>query len=248
MLDRVDWRITMATKTERSDADNSQLALPQLSLAALFITALVTAQVTASKVVAVGSPVTLPITGESITVPAAVFAYAITFFASDCYAELYGKRAAQYLVNVAFTMNFVLLGLLWLAIAAPIYEFSPVAQGPFAETLGASTGIVVGSLLAYLVSQNWDILVFHRLREATAGKSLWLRNIASTATSQLIDTIIFVTIAFLLFQGFSPQEAAGLIIGQYVFKLLLVGLDTPFVYLVVRLLRQPASQLSAADN
>ena len=228
----------MATETGRSGGGDPQLALPQLSLAALFITALVTAQVTATKVVAVESPISLPITGESITVPAAVFAYAITFFASDCYAELYGKRAAQYLVNIAFTMNFVLLGLVWLAIAAPIYEFSPVAQGPFAETLGASTGIVVGSLLAYLVSQNWDVLVFHRLREATAGKSLWLRNIVSTATSQLLDTVIFITVAFLLFQGFSPQEAAGLIIGQYVFKLLLAGVDTPFVYLVVGAVRE----------
>jgi len=214
------------------------LALPQLSLAALFITALITAQVTASKVVAIGSPVSLPITGDVITVPAAVFAYAITFFASDCYTELYGKRAAQYLINVAFTMSFVLLGLLWLAIAAPIFEFSPVAQEPFAKTLGASTGVVVGSLFAYLVSQNWDVLIFHRLRTTTDGDSLWLRNIASTATSQLVDTIIFITIAFLLFQGQSPPEVLGLIIGQYTFKLLLVGLDTPFVYLVVRFVRQ----------
>lgn len=240
----------MATETGRPGAGDAQLALPQLSLAALFITALVTAQVTASKVVAIGTPVNLPITGESITVPAAVFAYAITFFASDCYTELYGKRAAQYLVNIAFTMNFVLLGLLWLAIAAPIFEFSPVAQKPFANTLGASTGVVAGSLFAYIVSQNWDVLVFHRLREATAGGSLWLRNIASTASSQLVDTIIFITIAFMLFQGSSPQEAAGLIIGQYVFKLLLVGLDTPFVYLAVRLIgrSKPTTYGGVADD
>jgi uncharacterized integral membrane protein (TIGR00697 family) len=236
----------MATETARSGAGDAQLTLPQLSLAALFITALVTAQVTASKVVAVGSPVSLPITGESITVPAAVFAYAITFFASDCYTELYGKRAAQYLVNVAFTMNFVLLGLLWLAIAAPIFEFSPVAQEPFANTLGAGTGVVVGSLFAYIVSQNWDVFIFHRLRETTGGKSLWLRNIASTASSQLVDTVIFITIAFFVFQGLSPEDVLGLIIGQYVFKLLLVGADTPFVYLVVHLAERFGSEPETA--
>ena len=223
--------------TEGVEETPPALAVPQLSLAALFVTALVTAQVTASKVIAVAIPVTLPLTGDVITVPAAVFAYALTFFASDCYAELYGKRAAQALVNVAFVMNFVLLALVWLAIWAPVFEFSPVAQEPFAQTLGASTGIVAGSLLAYLVSQNWDVLVFHRLKEYTDGGSLWLRNVASTATSQLIDTVIFITIAFALFQGQSAGMVLGLIVGQYIFKLGLAALDTPFVYLAVGLVR-----------
>ncbi|WP_336325710.1 queuosine precursor transporter [Halovenus sp. HT40] len=226
--------------TDRETArvtDSSLLGLPQLSIAALFVTALVTAQVTAAKVVAVSLPVSLPITGNSILVPAAVFSYALTFFASDCYTELYGRRAAQLLVNVAFVMNFVLLALLWLAIWAPVSGASSVGQSAFAETLGASTGIVVGSLLAYLVSQNWDVFVFSRLREATGGESLWLRNIASTATSQLIDTVIFVTVAFFLFQGLPTSAVVELIVGQYLFKLLLAGLDTPFVYLVVGAVR-----------
>jgi len=227
----------MATEQRQAQVGQSMLALPQISLAALFVTALITAQVTASKVVAIDIPVNLPVTGDLILVPAAVFAYALTFFASDCYTELYGKRAAQILVNVAFVMNFVLLGLLWLAIWAPTFGDSPVAQEPFAQTLGASTGVVAGSLLAYLVSQNWDVVVFHRIRDATEGKSLWLRNIASTATSQLIDTVIFITVAFLLFQGMPLGEVAALIVGQYLFKLLLVGIDTPFVYLVVGFIR-----------
>jgi uncharacterized integral membrane protein (TIGR00697 family) len=213
------------------------IGVPQLSLIALFVTALLAAQVTASKVVAIDIPVTLPVTGDLITVPAAVFAYAITFFASDCYTELYGKRAAQGLVNVAFVMNFVLLGLVWLAIWAPTFEFSPVAQEPFAETLGASTGVVAGSLLAYLVSQNWDVFVFDGLKQRTGGRMLWLRNVVSTASSQLIDTVIFIVVAFAVFQGTSADQVLSLIVGQYLFKLALVGLDTPFVYLTVGLVR-----------
>ena len=227
----------MASETAGVEGTPPALAVPQLSLAALFVTALVTAQVTASKVVAVALPLSLPLTGDVITVPAAVFAYALTFFASDCYAELYGKRAAQALVNVAFVMNFVLLALVWLAIWAPTFQFSPVAQEPFAQTLGASTGVVAGSLLAYIVSQNWDVLVFHRLKEYTDGGSLWLRNVVSTATSQFIDTVIFITVAFALFQGESTGMVLGLIVGQYIFKLGLAVLDTPFVYLAVSLAR-----------
>ncbi len=224
--------------TEQAETPQvAPLGVPQLGLVALFVTALVTAQVTAAKVVAVDLPTSLPITGEMITVPAAVFAYAITFFASDCYTELYGKRAAQKLINVAFLMNFVLLVLVWLAIWAPIAEFSDVGQDAFSETLGATTGVVAGSLLAYIVSQNWDVIVFHRIRAYTGGQYLWVRNIVSTATSQLIDTVIFITVAFLIFQGFDVSDVVTLIVGQYLFKLALVGLDTPFVYLVVGFLR-----------
>ena len=226
----------MATETNAHPA--ATLGGPQLALVALFVTALITAQVTAAKVVAVGLPVSLPLTGSEILVPAAVFAYAVTFFASDCYTELYGKRAAQVLVNVAFLMNFVLLALVWLAIWAPIAEVSDVGQDPFAETLGASTGVVAGSLLAYLVSQNWDVIAFHRIRDYTGQQYLWLRNIASTATSQLVDTVIFISVAFVLFQGFALDDAVTLMVGQYLFKLALVGLDTPFVYLVVGVIRR----------
>ena len=227
----------MATDVTAASQRQVVLSVPQLSLAALFVTALVTAQVTAAKVVSVGLPVSLPLTGSEILVPAAVFAYALTFFASDCYTELYGKRAAQVLVNVAFVMNFILLALVWLAIWAPIAEVSDVGQDPFAETLAASTGVVLGSLLAYIVSQNWDVLVFHWLRDYTDARYLWLRNIVSTATSQLLDTVIFITIAFFIFQGLPLDAVLGLIVGQYLFKLLLVGVDTPFVYLVVGFVR-----------
>jgi uncharacterized integral membrane protein (TIGR00697 family) len=219
------------------EEERHNIAIPQMSLIALFVTALITAQVTASKVVEIGLPFGVPVTGESIIVPAAVFAYALTFFASDCYAELYGKRAAQGLVNVAFVMNFVLLALIWLAIYAPIFADSPVGQDEFAGTLGASTGIVAGSLLAYIVSQNWDVIVFHRLKEFSDGEDLWLRNIVSTATSQLIDTVIFISVAFVIFQGLPLEAGVSLVIGQYSFKLLLAALDTPFVYAVVRVIR-----------
>ena len=217
---------------------NNTLDAVQVSLVALFITALVTAQVTASKVLAFALPVSLPLTGDAIILPGAAIAYALTFFATDCYSELYGRRPAQVLVGVGFAANFVFLGLAWLTIGLPISPNSPVAQGPFSDVIGASTGIVAGSLLAYLVSQNWDVFVFHRLREYTDGDALWLRNLGSTASSQLIDTVLFVTVAFILFQGMSLSLAVGLMVGQYIFKLLVALLDTPLVYAVVGFVRR----------
>ncbi|WP_284011005.1 queuosine precursor transporter [Haloarcula pelagica] len=212
----------------------------RVALIGLFVTALVVAQVTASKLLAFGLPFGVPLAGETLVLPGAALAYALTFFASDCYAELYGRRAATVLVNVGFAMNFVLLGLVWSTIFAPGLPAAaqPVDPAAFRSVLGASTGIVVASLAAYVVSQNWDVFVFHAIRRRTGPKQLWLRNIGSTATSQLLDTIIFISVGFVVFQGVPPSEALALIVGQYLLKLAIAVVDTPFVYAVVGLVRQ----------
>ncbi len=216
-------------------------------LAAIFVTSLATAQLTAAKVLAFGLPFELPLAGAELALPGAALAYALTFLASDCYTELYGKRAAQVLVNVAFAMNFLVLALVWSTILAPAAP-SSIDPEAFELVLGASTNIVLGSLLAYVVSQNLDVVVFHALREATGGEKLWLRNVASTATSQLVDTVIFVGIAFWLVPqtvGIGPQLpgaiVVSLMVGQYLLKLLIVVLDTPVVYLITGAIRRSES-------
>jgi uncharacterized integral membrane protein (TIGR00697 family) len=237
-----------AASTLGSGDPTGRIAVGQVVLIALFVTALITAQLTATKILQFGLPFALPITGDALVLPGAALAYALTFFATDCYAELYGRSAAQVLVNVGFFMNFVMLVLVWSTIAAPA-SGAGVDPSTFRVALGASTNVVAGSLLAYLISQNWDVLVFHRLREYTDGKHLWLRNIGSTASSQAIDTVIFVGIAFwaapaLLGVGAAlpPAVLAGLIVGQYLLKLLIALVDTPLVYLVVRFLADPQDE------
>jgi uncharacterized integral membrane protein (TIGR00697 family) len=209
-----------------------------IGLAAVFVAALATAQLTAAKVLAFELPIAVPLAGSELTLPGAALAIAVMFFASDCYTELYGKRAAQVLVNVAFAMNFLVLALVWSTILAPAAQ-SSIDPETFALVLGASTNIVAGSLVAYLASQNLDVIVFHALKETTDGEALWLRNIASTATSQLVDTVIFVGIAFWVVPqvaGIGPKlpgsVVISLVVGQYVMKLIIAVLDTPFVYLV----------------
>ena len=218
-----------------------------VALSALFVAALVTAQVTASKVLAFDAPVTLPVTGDTLVLPGAALAYALTFLASDCYTELYGRRAAQVLVNVGFLLNFLVLALVWSTILAPAAPNS-VDPAAFETVLGASTNIVAGSLLAYLVSQNYDVVVFHRLADLTDGRRLWLRNIASTGTSQAIDTVIFVGVAFWVLPQYADvgptyeeNIVLSLIVGQYLLKLLIALLDTPFVYLITGAVRRSES-------
>ncbi|MFB6129551.1 MAG: queuosine precursor transporter [Salinigranum sp.] len=231
-----------------SERVESRLVVGQVTLVALFLTALVTAQLTASKLLAFGLPVSLPVTGDSVLLPGAALAYALTFFATDCYGELYGRRAAQVVVNVGFVMNFVLLALVWGTLLAP--AANPDFAAKFRAVLAPGTNVVIGSLLAYVVSQNWDVAVFHRLRELTDGEHLWLRNVGSTATSQAIDTVIFVSVAFFLAprllgigDPLPTAVVASLIVGQYLLKLLIALLDTPFVYLAVGAIRRERAAL-----
>ena len=111
-----------------------------VALSALFVAALVTAQVTAAKVLAFEIPVGLPVTGSTLVLPGAALAYALTFLASDCYAELYGKRAAQVLVNVGFLLNFLVLALVWSTIPATMFVEAPstVSKAAGSTLLGAA--------------------------------------------------------------------------------------------------------------
>jgi len=202
-----------------------------LGLVSLFIASIVTAQVLGSKLV--------PLGWNNVMYPAGVVAYSATFFATDTLAEMYGKEKAHSVVNWGFGMNFVFLALIWGAISLPNQNIG-VNQDVFVATLAPATNIVVAGLIAYLVSQHWDVFVFHKVRDATGKSRLWLRNLASTTTSQLLDTIVFTSIAFILMpQVFGLGHYLGLelvgytIIGQYALKLLIAAIDTPLVYAAV---------------
>jgi uncharacterized integral membrane protein (TIGR00697 family) len=97
---------------------------------------------------------------------------------------------------------------------------------------------VIAGILTTFISQNIDVSIFHRLRAFTGGSHRWLRNLGSTSVSQLVDTAVFITLAFVVLPRVlggtvSPLAAVpGLIVGQYVVKLIVATLDTPIFYAV----------------
>lgn len=194
-----------------------------VSLTSLFAAALVISNVIAGKVVQVGFWL----------VPAAVFAYPVTFALTDIISEIWGKRTAQKVVWIGFAASIVLVFYINLAIwlkPAPFYELNE----QFKQVLGGTARIVIASLLAYIASQTHDVFAFHFWKKVTKAKHLWLRNNASTMVSQLIDTAIFIPVAF---YGIVPTNVLlNMMISQYTLKLIIALLDTPIVYLGVKLL------------
>ena len=193
-----------------------------LGLTAIFVGSLVIAAVLASKIIAVGS----------LAVPAGVLAYCVTFVCTDVISELWGKEKAQKVVLSGFgAMVFVLV----LIKAAVIWPAAPfwTGQPAFESVFNLTPRIILGSLIAYLASQSFDVWAFHFWKRLTRGRFLWLRNNASTVVSQLMDSALFILIAF----G-GQMDVVPLIIGQWVIKCAIAALDTGVVYGLIWLIRR----------
>lgn len=201
-------------------------------LMTVFGVSLAIANVTAAKIAFID----VPLLG-GVAVPAGFIAIGVAFLCTDLLGELYGREAARHAVNatiIALAVGWTLVyAAIWLP-AAPFYEGSAA----FTSVLGASTSIVAASILTMLVSQNIDVSVFHYLREHTSGRHKWLRNVGSTATSQLVDTALFIGLGFVVFPPVFGGTAVPLaviptmIVGQYVVKVGVAMADTPLFYVL----------------
>jgi len=163
--------------------------------------------------------------------PLGVLTIPITFLITDVINEVYGPKVAKGVVTIGFTSMVLVLALTQIAV-----HLSPSAvfqgQEAYATIFGAVPRLTLASMCAYVVSQYHDVWAFHFWRRKTDGKHLWIRNNASTIVSQILDTGIFIVIAF---AGVVPFDALkAMILGQLVAKWLLAFVDTPFCYLLVR--------------
>ncbi|MBN2087857.1 queuosine precursor transporter [Candidatus Peregrinibacteria bacterium] len=161
--------------------------------------------------------------------PAGAIFYAITFPCTDIICECWGKERARKTVMVGFLANLLILLFIWIAVKLPSADFWAVNQESFSMFFGMVPRIILGSMVAYLCSQLFDVWMFSLIRKKSEGKYLWLRNNVATMASQLIDTILFITIAF--YVTVPNSVLVAMIFGQYVVKLVIAVIDTPFVYL-----------------
>lgn len=164
------------------------------------------------------------------TVAGAIITYPITFLSTDIVSEIWGKKQANECVKIGIViqLSFLLLG--YLSLSIPALKQSIELQNSLTMVLNQGLRMTLASLGAFSCSQFLDIYIFHRLKERHNGKYKWLRNNASTMTSQFVDTIIFITIAF---YGV-VDNLFLMIIAQYVVKFFLALADTPFFYLLTR--------------
>ncbi|SES40111.1 hypothetical protein SAMN05518684_1239 [Salipaludibacillus aurantiacus] len=196
-----------------------------LLLTGIFFTALFVSNVISVKLFALGS----------IVITAGILTYPLTFLITDSISEVYGKRTAKKVVLIGLFTNLLMLVFFFGAINLPAAGFWDM-QAEFEMILGAVPRMVAASLIAYFISQLFDVHLFHKLKQLTNGRHLWLRNNGSTLSSQLLDSVIFITIAF---AGTMPVGALlTMIVTQYFVKLVIAIGDTPLIYLTVKWLKK----------
>jgi hypothetical protein len=163
-----------------------------------------------------------------------VIFYSSIFFATDVLSENYGKAEANKAVRMGFAVSVIVLvmlsfALLYLPSDRPgSAEFSRNIHNAFATIVDYTPRFIFGSLLAYYVSQSFDVWAFHKIKTLTGDRWLWLRNNLSTMSSQVIDTSIYALVVWWGIVDLRTAIALGA--AKYVFKIAIALIDTVFIY------------------
>ena len=164
-----------------------------------------------------------------------VILYSSIYFATDVLSEKYGRAEAQRAVMLGFSVSVMLVifsqvSLLFQPSSDPnTAAFALQMHTAMSSLFNYTPRFVLGSLLAYLISQSLDVWLFERIRNATHGRHLWMRNNGSTMVSQAVDTVIYGLVVW--WEIVDLVTAMQLAAAKYVFKLVIAAIDTPFIYL-----------------
>lgn len=163
-----------------------------------------------------------------------VIFYSGIFFCTDLLSEKYGRAEASKAVFIGFGISIIVVLMMSMALLfqpstqPETAEFSQRIQESFEAILDFTPRFVFGSLLAYLISQSLDVWLFHKIKQKTNGRWLWMRNNGSTMLSQLVDTFLY---SFVVWWGVVDlQTALQLGAVKYGFKVAIAAIDTPFIY------------------
>ena len=201
-------------------------------LTTLFVISIVIANVVGARVITTG----IEINGITLSMSGGAITYAVTFLCTDVISELWGKEKARSIIKYGF------IGQVFATICIILTGFFPAVDAgmdaAYNTLLGQNYMFVLGSLSAYYASQSWDVFIFHKIKQKSV-RHKWLRNNASTMTSQMIDTFVYASISFGIGMKWFFTEGmlgafVGLCIGQYLLKACLAACDTPVFYYLTR--------------
>lgn len=195
------------------------------TITALFVTVLLISNVTSTKIVNLGL----------FTFDGGTLLFPLSYIFGDILTEVYGYARSRKVIWLGFfaallmSISFIVVGVLP---PAPDWQY----QTAYNQILGLTPRIVAASLVAYFVGEFSNSFVLAKLKILTRGKWLWVRTISSTLLGQVLDTAIFILIAFI---GVVPNSLLWtLIVSNYVFKCGVEILFTPVTYWATRWLKQ----------
>ncbi len=194
-------------------------------IVALFVTCLITANITAVKLVNL----------FGFVLPAAILVFPLSYIIGDVLTEVYGYGQARRVIWLGFFCNFITVLAIWLGQALPAASFWD-GQEAYERILGYAPRLLFASFLAYLAGEFANSFVLAKMKIATKGRWLWMRTIGSTLVGQGLDSLVFITLAFV---GTIPIASLILtIVIQWLAKSIYEAAVTPLTYVVVKFLKR----------
>ncbi|MGF7232828.1 queuosine precursor transporter [Arachidicoccus sp.] len=176
--------------------------------------------------------------GLSFTLTCGVLLWPFEFVITDIVNEFFGPKAVK---RISLT-TIILIGyaflMFYLSIKTPAASFwlstgtrngIPNMQRAFSGIFGQGMWIILGSLVAFLVSQFVDVYVFHKIKRRTGNKMIWLRSTGSTLVSQLVDSYIVLIIAFKIGNNWSWPQVLAIGMMNYIYKFVVAIILTPVI-------------------
>ncbi len=189
-------------------------------ITALFVAVLILSNVASTKLVAVGP---LLFDGGTLLFP-------LAYIFGDLLTEVYGYRATRRVIWLGFA------SLALMVVTLTVVDALPPQSAAFTAVLGQAPRIAIASLIAYWAGEFVNAVVLAKLKVRTGGRWLWARTISSTLLGQLVDTAVFLPIAFL--GVWSNADLWAVFVSNYVFKVGVEVLFTPLTYVVVNALKR----------
>ena len=191
----------------------------------IFITCLITANITAVKLVNI----------FGFVLPAAIVIFPMSYIFGDVLTEVYGYRQARRVIWLGFFCNLIAVVAIWLGQVLPPASFWE-GQAAYERILGYTPRLLMASFLAYLVGEFANSFVLAKMKIATKGRWLWTRTIGSTLVGEGLDSLVFMTLAFV---GTIPITGlTSAIVTQWVAKSAYEAAATPLTYAAVNFLKR----------
>lgn len=191
-------------------------------LAGIFITNAVVAELIGGKLIHVGSAV----------MSIGILPWPIVFVTTDLINDYFGEKGVRKLSLITASLIAYTFVILYLAMQIPAVDGKNlVTDAQFKGVFGQSMWIIVGSIIAFMVSQLIDVTIFHFVKNRTGNKMIWLRSTGSTVISQLFDSFIVLGIAFWMTGKMDTPTFIVSAFTGYGVKLAIAVLMTPLIYL-----------------
>jgi len=191
-------------------------------LAGIFITNTIVAELIGGKLIHVGSAV----------MSIGILPWPIVFVTTDLINDYFGEKGVRKLSLITASLIAYTFVILYLAMQIPAVDGKNlVTDAQFKGVFGQSMWIIVGSIIAFMVSQLIDVTIFHFVKNRTGNKMIWLRSTGSTVISQLFDSFIVLGIAFWMTGKMTTEVFITSAFTGYFVKLIIAVLMTPFIYL-----------------